>query len=110
MWADLAAGQRNGLAQLETRLVGRMDQIAANLGAKIDALDQRLTALEARVYSLEPELATFRRVASENFARIQRNFELLLADVRDPAHKARLDDIEARLVRLEQRVGLIPDE
>jgi hypothetical protein len=95
MWSDFSTAQRN----LEARLLRRFD-----------GLEQRFDRLEQRVEKLEAELATFRRVVVENFARVRRNFELLLAEVRDPAHKARLDKIEERLSRLELHVALPPED
>jgi hypothetical protein len=106
MWASLATGQRNLELRLESKLGAKLDR----LETKVDAIADRLAALEARVGNLELDLTSFKRIAVENFARTQRNFELLLAEVRDPQHKERLDRIESRLVRLELHVGLPPEE
>jgi SMC interacting uncharacterized protein involved in chromosome segregation len=116
VWSDLATGLKHTEARLSSdansrfnRIESRFDKLEAcvdTLAGRFDKLEARVAKLEARVAKLEAEFEAFRRVVIENFARVQRNFELLLAEVRDPVHKARLDRIEERLARLELHIGL----
>ena len=95
--------------RVEARLT-KLETQVATLESFVAKLDERGTKLEERLTKLEVDVAAFKQIVLENFARVQRNFELVLAEVRDPAHKARLDKIEERLARLEHHVGLSADD
>ena len=97
------------LTKLETQ-VATLESFVVKLDERVTKLDERGTKLEERLTKLEVDVAAFKQIVLENFARVQRNFELVLAEVRDPAHKARLDKIEERLARLEHHVGLSADD
>jgi len=91
------------LGEVSRTLGERIDQTNAHLAQLNARLDQTNTRLD----QTNTRLDDFASRTNDNFARVQRNLEamhdtLVLLVKRD----ARVDDLDARLTRVEQHVGL----
>jgi chaperonin cofactor prefoldin len=71
----------------------RLDAMNENLSNKIETLTGRVDTLTTRVDTLTGRVDAMSDRMQDNFSRIQRNFE-------------RYADLDSRLVRVEQHIGL----
>jgi septal ring factor EnvC (AmiA/AmiB activator) len=97
---EILRGMSQQMGDMSRRLEGRIEQTNAHL-----------ERLNARIEQTNARLDDFAVRTNENFARVQRNLEamhdtLVLLVRRD----ARVEELDARLTRVEQHVGLADRE
>ena len=123
--SELLRGIWQQLVTVDKTLNTKIDKLDTTLNTKIDKLDERLSSrldafmqqthenfarLNARIDSTNSTLDAFMQQTHENFGRVHRNFEkvnLRLEHIETGG--SRVDDLDARLTRVETHVGLRED-
>jgi len=113
MWKDMVEANKSLNAKID-QTNATLSQMNASLSQRIDqtnaTLSQMNASLSQRIDQTNSTLSAFMQQTHENFGRVHRNFDKVNTrlEQRDLG-STRVDDLDARLTRVETHVGLRED-